>query len=367
MNRFVRTEARRRRRQLLKDLESRLAEGKEVDFADLRKQLDALTGLISIRTPWERVVGAVLPVLCALVVLWPLWWFHQPVPTIELSARASRVVILHEPAKLDLGGLGLVRQLRVTGLDSLDSDEGTIDFAAAAGNGSVFIEDSVFVNRVELAPLTEPEREDSRPAKPRFAISSRGQLGQMDIEQSRVKVSVLTNATRRITSSASGQVLEASPPDAMLELEGPDFGPTLVQLFFAPGERSIDFPVQHPNGLILRDSAFNARGDTEGFSSIQQGTLIIVGTGRKHELLRSTDLQLAGLDGSLRLSLRPEGVEVSFRGQAGVVGLVDHDEEVRDLRPTVAEWISSDRTVALVWSSLLFAVGLILSVRRVVY
>ena len=37
---------------------------------------------------------------------------------------------------------------------------------------------------------------------------------------------------------------------------------------------------------------------------------------------------------------------------------------VRDLRPSLAEWISSDRNVAVVWSSLLFVVGLILTVRR---
>jgi len=56
---------------------------------------------------------------------------------------------------------------------------------------------------------------------------------------------------------------------------------------------------------------------------------------------------------------------VTFHGRAGVLALGDDDERVvEDLRPSLAEWLSSDRALALAWSTLLFLAGLAVTVRN---
>lgn len=367
----IRAEARRQRRALLKEIGSRIERSEAVDLANFRKQLDTLASLEALRTPLEQALRSLLPVLIAVLVLWPLWSIHQSAPSVELSARVSRVVVSQDTQeKLDLGGLGQVHTLRVEGLDSLDSDLGDIDFANAAGNGTVYLNGQSYVTGIELSPLelNEPDNDDEhRPVK-RVAFSKHAQLGELDVKNFRVHIRANFEQTMQVVSSAAGQTHDVTPPDAILDLKGPAVEPTRVRLFFRLGDRPVEFPVVRPRGLILRDTAFNTRGKRESFSSIEHGTLTMVGTGRKHELLRDMPLSLGELDGTLRVTLASDGLDVVFHGTAGVVGLGGADKSpIRDLRPSLAEWISSDRNVALAWSSLLFIVGLILTVRRSVF
>jgi hypothetical protein len=121
----------------------------------------------------------------------------------------------------------------------------------------------------------------------------------------------------------------------------------------------------HPRDLLLRDTLFNTRGERVSFSSIEHGTLTIIDTDQKHELLRGATLSLGELKGKLRVTLSPDGLDLVFHGTAGILGIGgESDKHFRDLRPSLAEWLSSDRYVALIWSSLLFVIGLVLTLRR---
>lgn len=153
-----------------------------------------------------------------------------------------------------------------------------------------------------------------------------------------------------------------------MDMRGPRSENAGVRIYFGLDQDPIDFPVIRPSRLVLRDSAFDTSGSRESFSSIEHGSLRLTDIDRTHELLRGTALSLDELEGTLRLTLGPEGLSLNYRGRAKVIELgEDGGAPVRDLRPTLAEYISSDRTIALAWSGLLFIIGLILTVRRTLF
>jgi hypothetical protein len=367
----IRAEARRQRHKLLERISSSIELEEPVDLNDLHQKLDSIAKIEALRSPSERALHSLLPLLIAVLVLLPFWMIHQSDPNIELSARVSRVVIFQDTLdKLDLGSLGQVHLLRVEGLDELDSDLRKIDFADAAGNGSVYLDGSSYVTDIELVPLKvfEPDSNNEPVHVRRLAISKHSQLGELDVENFKVHISANFDKSVQVVTSVPGQTRQATPADGILNLNSPATIPTRVRLFFGLGEHPIGFPVMYPRDLLLRETAFDTRGEREGFSSIEHGTLTIIDTGQKYELLRSTTLSLGELDGALRITLVPDGIDVAFHGIAGVIGLGgDSEKTIRDLRPSLAEWISSDRYVALVWSSLVFVVGLVLTVRRSVF
>jgi hypothetical protein len=366
----IRAEARSQRHKLLQRIDENISLNETVDLTDLQKKLDGLTKIEALRTPWERAFYSLLPVLISILVLLSLWMIHQSDPNIELNARVSRVVIFQDTREqLELGGLGKVNPLRVEGLDALDSDLGKIDFTNAAGSGSIYLDGPAYLTGIELVPLKTTKPANNVPIhERRIAISKHTQLGELDIESYKVHISANFDKPMQVITSGPGQTRQDTVPESILSLFSPATIPTRVRLFFGLDEYPIDLPVMRPHDLLFRETAFSTHGKRESFSSIEHGTLTIIDTVQKQELLRSTSLSLGDLDGVLRITIGPDGLDVVFHGTAGVIGIGgDSENTIRDLRPRLAEWISSDRYVALVWSSLVFIVGLVMSVRRSVF
>jgi hypothetical protein len=364
----IRSEARRQRKILLQNIDASISRDETVDLGDLHKQLDTLATAEALRSPLEKVLHALLPVLLAAFALIPLWTIHQADPSIELSAHVTRIVTHQDTTqKLELGNFGQVNPLRAEGLNVLNSDIGDINFSHAAGNGSVYIDGATYLTNIELISLKNvdsPEREEAY-RNSRIAISKHAQLGEIDLENLQVKINANFDQPAQVVTTIPKHTRLATPHDAMLALEGPEAAPARVRLFFGLGEQPIDLPIMYPRNLLLRDTSFNTSGERESFSSIEHGTLTIIDTGQKHELLRGTSLSLGELKGKLRITLAPDGLDLAFHGTAGMLGIGDEsDKQFRDLRPSLAEWLSSDRDVALIWSSLLFVIGLTLSLRR---
>ncbi len=188
------------------------------------------------------------------------------------------------------------------------------------------------------------------------------------MEGFRATVFANTERPTRLLVVFGGRVLQDTLADASLEFRGPSTVPAQTRLFFDRPDAPVWLPILGPRYLRLRESAFGDLGETVTFSSVMAGTLVLVDTGRRHEILSGAGLVLEELYGRLRLEMTADGVAVAYHGRAGVLGLGEDAEHLEaDLRPSLAEWISSDKTVALVWSTLVFAVGLILTLVRALF
>ena len=373
-SRALRDEARRQREKLLLDIDARLATKEEVSLDGLDKRLQALAELSAVRSRGEATAAVLLPVVVALVVLLLAWRIPTPAPVVEVTVDATRVELaLGAPGAIDLGSFPPMTRARVEGLDGARSDVGGIDFAGAKGGGTVSIEGRVHVSSIELRPLAKPsppaadapgDRNGKAGAAHRIAIARSGASAQIGTEGFAVRANVTLAPPARLVSAVGATVRQAAVSEASVELAGSAVWPAAVRVFVAGGDGRVDLPPLDANRLSFETHAFDASEKRESSSSILKGKLRLTATGREYELPWGTDLVLRELDGPTRVSIEPGGVRISFHGTAGVLGLGGRNGAVVDLRPNLAEWAARDRTVALVWSSFIFLLGLVLTVCR---
>jgi hypothetical protein len=333
----IRAAARRRHRQLLERVRSALSRDEDANFGELTSELDSLARFAALRSPQQRMLIAATPLLVAVVALAPLWFLRHPSPQVVLSARASRVVVaLASAHRLEIEGVRGVTYLRLEGLASVESDLGHGDVAIDHGSGSAFVEGSVNIARIVLEPLDSAPG-PSRAALRTVAISHRNGLATLDVEGYRATVRANVEEPTRLLVLIGGSVKEDTLADASLEFRGPSAPPARTRLFFNGPDQPMRLPILRPRHLRLRETAFDDLGETVSFSSVTGGTIILVDTGRKHEILRGAALVLGDLNGDLRLELTNEGVAVDYHGGAGVLGLGEDPEHIEaDLRPSIA-------------------------------
>lgn len=365
MSSRIRVEARRQSRALLKSIEDQIAAGKQVDLALFNEQFEMLSSIENMRTPKERILGSAIPLIIALLLLGPLWLIRKENPSIRFTAEVTRLAVLLETDEtLDLGSFGKLSELHVEGLDKLSSSMGEIDFNEGKGTGTLFIDRTSYLKQITLSPIRENHKLKNN-SKSWFAISKHARRGQLEINNFNVFARVIIDESANINSGTTGQMTKASVSEGIIDFHGPDTSQASVGLFFELGESAIELPVVSPGGIFLQDKAFDTKGTPITFSSLKQGSLVFTNTDRVHEFLHGTSLILQKLDGDLRIKLGPDALEITYEGKAGVVGLSSNNENlVHDLRPSLAEWICNDRVLALMWSSLLFTLSLILTLRN---
>ena len=359
----IRAEARRRRKQLLESAAAQLGGSQDMNLAEFRRDLEVLDALANLRSRREWLVSGALPLALALLVLLPLWLIRQPAPAIELSARASRIVVaLDGSGKLDLGKLPTVRNIRLEGLAAVSSDTAGVGYTDQAGRGTWYLEGSVNVSGMTLTPL----RPTNGPAAEQLVIARRGDAGQIGVEGMMLQLSASVESTASAVWTGGAAPRKVALRNASIQVDGASSAPSKTRVFFLLGKEPAHLPVLRPRALSLRETGFDTSGRTENHSSVLDGQLVFAGSGRKHALARSTELSLDGLDGTLHVSFEPDGVRLSYAGTAKGVHLGSEASLVRDLRPSLAEWLSRDPVVPLVWSSFVFVAGLAWSVRRFV-
>jgi hypothetical protein len=359
----LRAEARRRRKQVLQSAAKDSAEGKEVNCVELQKQLAALDALAELRSFPEWLLAASLPFALALLVLIPLWWIRQPAPPIELNARASRVVLaLDGPAELDLGKFSGLKSLRVQGVTRVSSDMPGATFASKDGRGSWHVEGTTNVSHVVLRPLPGGANQ----ALPQLVLGRRGEAAHLTVERMALELSASVEREAKAVWTDGPVARKVALRNAGIKIESASSPAAPTHAYLILGKDPVQLPVLHPRALALREAAFDIAGRRLALSSVLEGELVIAGSGRKHALARNVELVLDELSGNLLVSLEAEGLRVSYAGTAGVIRLGSDTTLVRDLRPTLAEWLSRDPVLPLVWSSFVFLAGLAWTVRRFV-
>jgi hypothetical protein len=216
---------------------------------------------------------------------------------------------------------------------------------------------------MSFSPL--PGRENESGRKDSIAVAKRGDSVRLTAKNFRFSARAsVERDTTLITTNSTG-VRETETSDAMLEVSGPDAPPTNIGISFRSDQRHSAFPVLRPVKMSFVEIAYDTSGEVQAFSSLENANLTFTETGRSYELFRGASVTLDKLDGALRLELRDEGLQFHFRGTASVVTLGEDDSAAgRDIRPRLAERISRDKTLALLWSSLIFLAGLVLTVQR---
>lgn len=356
----IRAEARKRRAALLRSAARDLAGNGSLNLAELRKELEALDALAELRSLREWLLSAALPLAIALLLLLPLWWIRQPAPPIELTVRASRAVLALDGAgALELGRLPAVKSMRVEGLGTVSSDAAGVSFADKDGRGTWYLDGAASVSGVALRPLPGS-------SAARLVLARRGDAAEVAAEG--LSLHLLASVERGASAVWSGSAgpRKAALRDANIELQSAASAPATTRAFFLLGKEPVLLPALRPRALSLREAAFDAEGRAQQPSSVLDGQLVMAGSGRKHALARGAELSLDGLDGTLLVSLEADGLHLSYAGTATAIRMGSEATLVRDLRPSLAEWLSRDPVLPLVWSSFVFLAGLAWSVRRFV-
>lgn len=355
----IRAEARRRRQALLESTAHEAVQGEGIDPAEFRRQLEALDALADLRSLPEWILSASLPLVVAVLLLLPLWWIRQPEPAVELSVRASRVVLDLDRAKeLDLGRLPPAKALHAEGLTAVASDAGGLRLESRDGRATWGIKGSLHVSHVILRPSAAQTPD----GPPRLIVARKAEGGQVATERLPLQLSASVGRGATAVWRDGRSERETTLEEASLELSG---GPA-TKLYFAFEKETAQLPILRPRAIAFRDTAFDAEGRRLALPSIVEGQLVLAGTGRRHALARDAELMLDGLDGNVLVSLEGDGLRVAYAGRARVVSLGTEQTLMRDLRPTLAEWMSRDSILPLAWSGFVFLAGLAWTVRRFV-
>jgi len=367
MYKKIRQKARKELDRILTKIDLELSESTETDYKSLLNQLDAISRLSNLYSPLEKLYRAGIPIFLAMVIILPFWLIHQPTPQIILNATVSSLDLSVSPSEetLTINEIGDIQYLRINGLDDMESDVGDIGFLSGEGTGSSYVDGELNISRIVLDTLDLINKKDES-IRRRVAISKRQRLVRLDVQNMKMAVHAFVESDTRVVSTLGRNIRQDTLSNANLEFHSGSDNNSMSKLYFTVGEdRKIDLPIMHPTAITLRDISFSEEGERETFSSIVNGKLSFIGTGENHELLRGTPLVLGELSGNLRISIEQGDLTVLYHGAAGVLGFGENTEHItQDLRPTLAEWISSDKVIALAWSGLLFVIGLILTVRQ---
>src|SRR4051794_2572238 len=122
----LRREAHRQLRALTVSARRDLSAGRPVDFDAIKKDVDTLTAVITMRAPWERLIYAAVPALLAIIALAGGWLIRVPAPEVQVEVTAKRVTLaLVEPdagSSYALNGFPQLKRLLAQNLESIGSD-----------------------------------------------------------------------------------------------------------------------------------------------------------------------------------------------------------------------------------------------------
>lgn len=363
--RHLRSAARRQREELARRIDDDIAAERPINLSAIKDEIAILDAVASIRSPAERIIHAGIPLLMALVGLAAAWLIRVQAPEVLAEISATRVVVgLAEPVAASpdvLDGIPPLARLVAEGLDEVRSADPALRARAAAGqSGAIEIADGrIAVARIELAALREPP--GRRGVPPSLTIERAGTLLRLGTNGLATTVTVATEAPTRIATRFGEAVANSGPRAASLELAG---GPrTLLSLDLASDSTAVDLPVLRPQSLRFQRPYFDAQGAPVQDSTMRQGSVSFQGGARRRDLPPGATLDLGELRGVARLRAEASAIQLTFVGRAGRIELKSGDTS-HDLRPSLAEWLATDRDVALVWSALLFLTGLALTMRR---
>ena len=363
----LRAAARHQLRALAQKLTNDLAASRPIDFESVKKEINSLTAMAALRSPWERLIHAAAPVFLAVLVLSGAWFIRVPAPEVQVEATAGRVVLgLAEPdagSPHQLTGFPTLKTLSAQKLEGMGADDPAFRRGATtSGTGGAEIEGGkITLNKIELGTTGVPPDVDAR--GPSLAVEKTGSLLLVGSIGLTMTARVVAEQSARVTTDFGGARIDARPPKVSLDLVGGSG--SLVSLEPASEAAAIELPPLRPHSMSFAKRLYDRSGAQILVSTIQRGGVSFAGGARRREVPAGAVLTLGGLRGTARMRIEASAIQVTFTGQAGALGLaVAEGGEVRDLRPSLAEWLGTDRDAALVWSALVFLTGLALSVRR---
>lgn len=360
--RRLRAEARRRLRKLASQISQDIAAERTVDIEAVKKDVETLTGVTALRSPWERVIYAAIPFLLAVIVLSAAWFVPVPAPYVEVEVTVGRVTIgLPAPeakSPYKLTGFPPLKRLAVQRLDAITSDTPALNATAVARGSAELTGGVITLSQIDVGP-TSPSATSGQPS---ITIERAGSLLQIGttglaltsrlVIQSPVRIATAFPAIRNDTKIEHASLALISGPGSLLSLE------------LASDGAVFELPPIRPRLMGFNTILYDAHGSQVLVSTIQRGTVNFK-AGTSRDLAGGAVLTLRNLDGLARVRAEGTALKVNYAGRAGTIGLSGQDDEAwHDLRPSLAEWLGTDRDVASLWSALVFLTGLVLSVRR---
>lgn len=367
MYKKIRALARIQRQATIDEANRSLTEGDAVDLEALHKQLEVFGKIARLRGPFDRFVRVVLPLFVTSLILVPAWMIRHPAPTIYLSLEAGRVdVALDATRALSLTKPPVLESLYINGIAELHVDQPGLNFSNTIPNGTVHISGRSYLSDLKLDPFQShvPAREARSQDLARLVFERTPERMRISMSGMEVAAHVTIDTEATLMSFDGIAPREATLREAGLMFRGPDSTPAEVQVHFTLDSDATTTQVLHPLSIAFEHVRFDHVGDAVLHSSIRKGVLTVASSGRSYELGPGTRPILGALDGELIVTQAGDRLVIHFRGTSGVAGIWQGPSlPPADVRPRLAEWLASDRTVGLVWSGVMFVIGLVWTVR----
>jgi hypothetical protein len=143
-------------------------------------------------------------------------------------------------------------------------------------------------------------------------------------------------------------------------------GPLQIDLGGAgPADRALALNLEVADLALSRIEHVSASMAARRVSSIKSGSLYIHDLERRQiELRGGEDLEFSRMEGALRtVALVEEGMRLSASGRVRGMRAGSTRQPV-DLMPSALQWLAANRTLTLVWTSVLYFAGLLLAIAR---
>ena len=333
-------------------------------FERPRRKLVRRSGTAAIRlkgsTWYSKAVSTGAPALIASALVAAGWLIRIPDPRIHLEAVAETLTLdipapqLARPDTVD--GFPPLKRLLVEDLQEVRSDveQMSVKLDSHRAGRIEFVGGSFNLSHIDIGV---------RPSEQSYSLraSRAGAALIVDLFKSTPTLFVTKEASARASLAFNGIVREGPPKAASVELVGG--ATTKITMLPADTKFQMTLLTSHPLALRFEREDFNAQGDSYRTPTIRSGNLSFENGSKKWDLSAGVRLDLSHLDGLANVKTNTDGIQLVFDGSAGVVRIND-GATMKDIRPNLIDWVSSDPSIKLFWTSFVFVSGLVLSCLR---